>query len=105
MMIGDPDRGPLDPVAAAVGEDVVANAADVPAAEELPEWIVVSLLHGYDPHVDSVLAHRLREDAIELLAADGAEPLPAVACFVLGLGAELANGKRERGREERATGE
>src|SRR5687767_12040142 len=101
MMVGDPDCGPFDPVAAAIGEDVVADAADVPAAEEFPEGIVVSLLHGHDPHVNAVLAHRLGEDAIELLATDGAESFPAVACLVLGLGAEPGCGKR-CGREESA---
>src|SRR5688572_23637888 len=99
-MVGDPDRGALDAVAAAVGEDVVADAADVAATEQLPEWIIVTFLHRDDPHVDLILAHRFGEDAVELLAADGAQTLPAVSRLEVGLRAEIASGEREDGREE-----
>jgi hypothetical protein len=34
MMIGDPDRGPLDSITAAIRENVVADAADIAAAQE-----------------------------------------------------------------------
>ena len=102
MMVGDPDRGALDPVAAAVGEDVVADGSHVPAAEQLPERIVVALLHRDDPHVDPVLAHRFGEDAIELLAADRAEPLPPVSRLEVGLCAKVARAEGEARGEERA---
>ena len=102
-MIGDPDGGALDPVAAAVGEDVVADASDIAAAEQLPERIVVAFLHRDDPHVDLVLAHRFGEDAIELLASDRAESLPPISRFEVGLRAELAAGEGDTRGDERAT--
>ena len=50
-----PERRALDAVAAAVGEDVVADAGDVAAAEVLPQRVGVVLLHRDDPHVDAVV--------------------------------------------------
>src|SRR5215204_1005457 len=101
MMIGDSDRGALDPVAAPVREDVVADASHVAAAEQLPERIVVAFLHCDDPHVDLVLAHCFGEHAIELLSPDGAEAFPPVSCFEVRLCAEVANGEGEARRDER----
>src|SRR5262249_4019907 len=60
-----------------VGEDVVADASHVAPPEELPLRLVVPLLHRHDPHVDAVVAHRLRQDVVELLPADLTETLPA----------------------------
>src|SRR5215210_1968235 len=93
MMIGDSDGGALDPVTAAVREDVVADASHVAAAEQLPQRIVMAFLHRDDPHVDGVLAHRFGKDAVELLASDGAEALPPISRVAVGLRAQLADGE------------
>ena len=98
IVIGDVDRDPFNAIAAAVGEDVVARGADVATTEELPEWVVVPLAHGHDPHVDAVLAHRLGEDAVELLAPHLTEAGPAIAGFEVGL-RESRRGRRECGHE------
>src|SRR5687767_2495430 len=103
MMIGDSDGGALDPVTAAVGEDVVADGSHVAAAEQLPEGIVVTFLHRDDPHVDLVLAHCFGENAVELLAPDGAEPLPAVPRLEARLRAEIGGGDGEGSRGESVT--
>ena len=103
LMIRYADRGALDPIAPTIGEDVVADVPDVAAAEELPEGIVVAFLHRHDPHVDLVFPHRLGEDAVELLASDGAEALPPASCLELRLRAEVASGEGEaRGDENTA---
>lgn len=62
-----------------VGEDVVPGAAGVALAEIEPQGTVVRLSDHRDPHVDAVLAHRLRQDLIELLAPDLVQPLPPPA--------------------------
>src|SRR6187401_2863767 len=103
MMIRDPDRGTLDPVATAVREDVVADASHVAAAEQLPERIVMAFLHGDDPHVDRVLTHRFGENAVELLAPDGAESLPPMSRVELGLRADLTDGEGKQCSEQSAT--
>jgi hypothetical protein len=61
------EGGALDAVAAAIGEDVIADARHVAAPEIVPERIVVVLLDGDDPHVDAVVAHRARQDLLELV--------------------------------------
>ena len=101
-MVSNADRGTLDPIATTIREDVIADGADVPAAEQLPERIVVAFLHRDDPHIDLVFAHRLREDAVELLASDGTEPLPPDSCFVLRLRARVASCECEDGRDQYA---
>src|SRR4051794_18294654 len=102
MMIVDPDRGALDAVTTAVREDVIADASHVAAAEQLPERVVMAFLHGDDPHVDPVLTHRFGENAVELLAPDGAESLPPMSRIELGLCAELRNGEGDACGEQRA---
>src|SRR5262249_44898079 len=67
----------LDPIPAAVGEDVEADPARVAAAEVVVERIVVALLHHHDPHVDAVAAHGLGQDEGALVLADLAHRLPA----------------------------
>jgi hypothetical protein len=42
-------------------------------------------------------------NAIELLAPDGAEPLPPISRLEVGLRAELASGDREASRDESVT--
>lgn len=59
------------------------------------------LAHGDDPHVDAVLAHGLRENAVELVATHLAEARPAVAGFEMGLGC----GRGGDGIESDAEGE
>jgi hypothetical protein len=61
-------------------------------------------LHRDDPHVDAVLAHRLGEDPVELLAPDLAEARPAVARLEVRLRAEGERGGEtaERGEEQSA---
>ena len=73
------DRGPFDSGGAPVGEDEVTDAPDVALAEVPEQRIVETLFRQGDPHVDPVLAHRLRENEIELVRPNGAEPLPAAA--------------------------
>src|SRR5690606_12407110 len=71
-----PERGTFDAAAAAVGEDVVADAGHVTAPEILPERVAVVLLHGHDPHVDPGIAHRERQNLLELVEAHLALHLP-----------------------------
>jgi hypothetical protein len=62
----------------------------------------VAFLHRDDPHVDLVLAHRLGENAIELLASDRAEALPPISRLEMGLRAEIGSSKGEARRDEGA---
>ena len=77
--------GALDAIAAAIGEDVVADARHVAAAQIVPKRVVVVLLDRDDPHVDAVVAHRARQDLLELVEADLALHFPAPAGFLCGL--------------------
>ena len=89
------ERGALDAIAAAIGEDVIADAGHIAAAQIVPERVVVVFLDGDDPHVDAVLAHRARQDLLELIEPDLALHFPTPPGFLCVRWQDLQQDDRE----------
>ena len=97
----DAERGALDPVAAAIGENVVSDVSYVASAEVLEQRVVQSLPDHGDPHVDTVLPHRIGQNMVELITANLRHALPAAPRFLRECRVESAQGK-QRETDEKA---
>ena len=76
VMILDAKRRPLDVIAAAVGEDEVADGACISGPQDRRQRIVVSFFLRHDPHINPILPHRLGKDVVEFLFPYLAHPIP-----------------------------